>query len=254
MLAILGPAKTIDMTPQRVTKQSSTPEFLADTQILINQLKKLTLPELKSLMDLSDKLAIQNFKRIAAWKTDYTPIEGKQAMLAFSGEVFDGLNAKQLNEKDLLFANENTRIVSGLYGVLKPLDSILPFNLEMGIKMENERGKNLYDFWKNIIPEEITRLTEITKDKILINLASNEYFSAIRPNQFPFRVITPQFREQEDVEFLNVNIYAKRARGLMLRYIIKNRITSPELLKEFNLEKYKYFPDLSTEEEWFFVR
>lgn len=205
-------------------------------------------------MDISDKLAVQTFKRIAAWKVDYPLNSGKPAIHAFSGEVYNGLNAKQLNEKDLTFATDHVRILSGLYGVLRPMDSILPYRLEMGTKFETKRGKNLYDFWKHIIPEEIIRLTEATKDKVLINLASNEYFSSIRPMQFPYRVITPVFKEQSGNEFINVTVYAKKARGLMLRFILKNRITNPEHLKAFDLEKYYYNEDLSSEDEWYFCR
>ena len=254
MLAILGPAKNLDMTPVAEKAPSTLPAFLNDSQILIKQLRRFTVQELKSLMDLSDKLAILTFKRIAEWKYDYNPKEGKQAILAFDGEVFNGLNAKTLNEKDLLFANDHVRILSGLYGVLRPLDSILPYRLEMGTRLENQRGKSLYDFWKEIIPPEIKQLTEADGEAVLINLASNEYFNSIRPQDFPHRVITPVFKEDDGNELRNVTIYAKKARGMMLRFILKNKIKDPEHLKAFDMDKYYYSEDFSTENEWYFIR
>lgn len=255
MLAILGPAKTIDMTPVRGVKSTpSIPEFLEDSKILIHELRQLTVKDIKSLMDVSDKLAISTFKQIAAWKYDYSPAQGKMAMMAFAGEVYNGLNVKSLNDKDLAFANEHVRILSGLYGVLRPLDSILPYRLEMGTRIENKRGKNLYDFWKNIIPAEIERLTESSGEKVLINLASKEYFSSIRPANFPYRVITPDFKEDDGNEFRHITIYAKKARGMMLRFMIKNRITTPEDLKAFDTDKYYFNADLSTEDNWVFCR
>lgn len=254
MLAILGPAKTIDMTPLGIKAKATLPDFLDDSQIIIKQLRQYSVQELKSLMDISDKLAISTFKKIAEWKRDYQTNQGKQAILAFSGEVFNGLKAKTLNEKDLQFANQHIRILSGLYGVLRPLDSILPYRLEMGTRLENERGKSLYDFWKQIIPGEISRLTEEEGEPVLINLASNEYFKSIRPQDFPHRVITPVFKEDDGNELRNVTIYAKKARGLMLRFIIKNKITDPEQLKAFDLEKYYFSEEMSTEDEWLFIR
>lgn len=255
MLAILGPAKTMNMAPVKGVKiKPSLPEFLEDSKILIAQLRKMTVQELKSLMDISDKLASSTFKQVATWKPDYPASSGKPAIMAFDGEVYNGLNVKSLKEKDLAFANEHVRILSGLYGVLRPLDSILPYRLEMGTRLENERGKNLYDFWKNIIPDEISKLTGESENKVLVNLASNEYFSSVRPERFQFRVITPVFKEEDGNEFRNVTIYAKKARGMMLRFMIKNQVTDPEQLKAFDYEKYYFNADYSTEDEWWFCR
>jgi cytoplasmic iron level regulating protein YaaA (DUF328/UPF0246 family) len=254
MLVILGPAKTIDTTPHNLTDKFSFPSFINESEKLIKILKELSIGELKSLMRISDKLADSNYERIAKWRSSYTSEESIQAILAFSGEVFNGLKARSLSEADLLYAQDHVRILSGLYGVLRPMDLILPYRLEMGTRLRNERGDNLYDFWQQIISAEIAALTEKTSGQVLINIASNEYFSAIQPRKFPFRIVTPVFKEQSASGFRNVTIYAKKARGMMLRFIIENRIESPEYLKAFDIDGYYYNQDLSSENEWLFCR
>ena len=173
--------------------------------------------------------------------------------------MFNGLKARTLNEADLLFAHEHVRILSGLYGVLRPLDLILPYRLEMGTKLRNPGGDNLYEYWKEIIPQRIaedTRKRALTGkgSPVLINLASKEYFKSIDPGSFPFHIITPVFKEAYGAGFRNVTIYAKKARGMMLRFIIEYRIQDPELLKAFDREGYYFNNDLSTHKEWFFCR
>ncbi len=254
MLTILGPAKTIDMSPHTITSKHTLPAYLDESVKLVNALRKLSPDALKSLMKISDKLAVVNFERFAAWDKKHPVASCNQALLAFSGEVFNGLEAKTLDEKDLEFAQEHVRILSGLYGVLRPLDLIMPYRLEMQTKLTNSRGKNLYEFWKEIIPAEINRLTAHTEGNTLINLASNEYFSSIQPKKFPHRIITPVFKEQDGNGFRNVTIYAKKARGMMLRFIIQNRINDPEHLKAFDLDGYYFNGDHSGENEWLFTR
>ena len=259
MLTILGPAKTIDSTPHGITDQYTYPQYLHQAARLVDQLRDLSLVQLKNLMQVSDKLATLNFERYAAWSTDYSRKEAQQALLAFSGEVFNGLKARTLNEADLLFAQESVRILSGLYGVLRPLDLILPYRLEMGTKLKNPGGDNLYEYWKDTIPQKIAEETRSGTPRgegspVLINLASNEYFKSIDPLSFPFRIITPVFKETDGSGFRNVTIYAKKARGMMLRFIIENRIQDPELLKAFDREGYYLNNDLSTENEWYFCR
>ena len=259
MLTILGPAKTIDTSPHGITKEFSYPRYLDLAAGLVDQLRNLSLGQLKNLMQVSDKLAILNFERYAAWSTTYSQKEGQQALLAFSGEVFNGLKARTLKEADLLFAQESVRILSGLYGVLRPLDLILPYRLEMGTKLQNPAGKSLYAYWKEIIPQRIaedtrSRTQEGKGSPVLINLASNEYFKSIDPGSFPFHIITPVFKEADGAGFRNVTIYAKKARGMMLRFIIENRIQDPELLKAFDQEGYYFNNELSTQKEWFFCR
>ena len=254
MLTILGPAKTIDTSPHGVTESNSYPQYLDRAEELVDQLRQYSISQLKSMMSVSDKLATLTFERYAAWRSSYAAEEGQQAILAFSGEVFNGLQARSLNEEDLLFAQEHIRILSGLYGVLRPLDLILPYRLEMGTKMLNPKGKNLYEFWKEIIPDKIAEDTCIQDTKVLINLASNEYFKSIQPGSFPYEIITPVFKESDGAGFRNVTIYAKKARGMMLRFIIQNRINNPEYLKAFDNDGYYLNNDLSTEKEWVFCR
>ena len=205
-------------------------------------------------MKVSDKLATLTFERYAAWRSSPSPEEAQQTILAFSGEVFNGLKARSLKEKDLSFAQEHIRILSGLYGVLRPLDLILPYRLEMGSKMKNPGGRNLYEFWKNIIPGKIADDTGSQDSPVLINLASNEYFRSIQPGSFPHEIITPVFKETDGAGYRNVTVYAKKARGLMLRFIIQNRINKPEYLKAFDEEGYCLNNDLSTRKEWVFCR
>ncbi len=254
MLTILGPAKTIDMSPHGITDQHTFPACLRDAEILVDQLRKLSPARIKTLMKVSDKLATLTFERYAQWRRDYSCREGQQAIMAFSGEVFNGLKARTLDEEDLLFAQDHVRILSGLYGVLKPLDLILPYRLEMGTRMNNSRGKDLYEFWKGTIPSRIAEDTETSGNPALINLASQEYFTSIRPGSFPFRIITPVFRESDGKGFRNVTIYAKKARGMMLRFIIRNRINEPEKLTAFDEEGYHLNPHLSSDLEWIFTR
>jgi cytoplasmic iron level regulating protein YaaA (DUF328/UPF0246 family) len=239
MLSILGPAKTIDTSPHGVTQRHSSPQYLDQAQELVDQLRKYSLAQLRSLMKVSDKLATLTFERYARWCRSCSAEEGQQAILAFSGEVFNGLQARSLSEEDLLFAQNHVRILSGLYGVLKPLDLILPYRLEMGAKMKNAKGRNLYEYWKEIISERIA--ADMNKQgkgdqdpPVLINLASNEYFKSIQPQTFPHEIITPVFKEAQGEGFRNVTIYAKKARGMMLRFIIQNRIKEPDYLKAFD--------------------
>jgi len=254
MLTILGPAKTIDTTPHGITEENSFPEYIDHAEKLVVQLRKKSIPQLKSLMNVSEKLAVLNFVRYASWRTSYPAEEGQHALLAFSGEVFNGLQARSLTEADLLFAQEHIRLLSGLYGVLKPLDAILPYRLEMGTKMKIRRDNNLYDFWKKIIPGKIADETAAQDTQVLINLASNEYFRSIRPGSFPFEIITPVFKESDGAGFRNVTVYAKKARGMMLRFIIQNRIDDPEYLKAFDEDGYYFNSNFTNEKEWVFCR
>ena len=254
MLAILGPAKTIDVSPHGVTDIHTYPVYLDRSRVLVEQLRHYSLSQLKALMKVSDKLATQTFERYAAWSTSYSKEDGQQAIMAFSGEVFNGLQARTLSEEDLLFAQEHVRILSGLYGVLRPLDLILPYRLEMGTKLPSPKGSNLYEFWNHIIPDRIAGDTEIQDSPVLINLASNEYFKSVQPGSFPHRIITPVFKESDGTGYRNVTIYAKKARGMMLRFLIQHRISEPEYLKAFDQEGYLFHRDLSTPDQWVFCR
>ncbi len=254
MLTLLGPAKTIDSSPHGITDIYTLPQYMDQAGELVEQLRQYCLAQLISIMKVSEKLAILNFERYARWHPEHSVDEGQQAILAFSGEVFNGLQARSLSEADLLFAQEHICLLSGLYGVLRPLDLILPYRLEMGTKMHNSKGRNLYEFWKEIIPINIADETGIQDSKVLINLASNEYFKSIQPGSFPYEIITPVFKESDGRGFRNVTIYAKKARGMMLRFIIQNRINDPEYLKAFDEDRYYFNNDLSNNNEWFFCR
>jgi cytoplasmic iron level regulating protein YaaA (DUF328/UPF0246 family) len=254
MLTILGPAKTIDTSPHGITENYSKPQYLDQAGELVAQIQQYSIAQLKSLMQVSDKLAVLNFERYMQWRGSYSAEEGQQAILAFSGEVFNGLQARSLSEADLLFAQKHIRLLSGLYGVLRPLDLILPYRLEMGTKIKNNKGRNLYEFWNEIIPNNIADETRLQGSKVLINLASNEYFKSIEPRSFPYPIITPVFKESDGKGFRNVTVYAKKARGMMLRFIIQNRINDPEYLKAFDEDGYYFNNDLSTNKEWIFCR
>ena len=259
MLTILGPAKTIDMSPHGATEKYTFPQYLDLSGELVDQLRQYSVDQLKHMMNVSDKLATLTFERYAAWRPSYPAEDGQQAILAFSGEVFNGLQARSLSEEDLIFAQEHVRILSGLYGVLKPLDSILPYRLEMGSRMQAGKKRNLYEFWNPVIPGRIAADTGRKESgnqtpAVLINLASNEYFKSIQPSSFPYRIITPVFKESHGTGFRNVTIYAKKARGMMLRFIIENRIEDPEYLKAFDPEGYYFNNDLSSPGEWVFCR
>ncbi len=222
--------------------------------MLVNQVRKYSVPQLRSLMKVSDKLATLSFERYAGWRSSYSAEEGQQAILAFSGEVFNGLQARSLSEEDLLFAQKHVRLLSGLYGVLRPLDLILPYRLEMGTKMKIRRDNSLYDFWKKIIPEKIMEETAAQDTQVLINLASNEYFRSINPGSFPYQIVTPVFKESDGAGYRNVTVYAKKARGMMLRFIIQNRINDPEHLKAFDEDGYYFNSNFTNEKEWVFCR
>lgn len=254
MLTILGPAKTIDMSAHSVTERHTRPAYIKESHKLVEEIRNYSVETMKSLMKISDKLAVLNFERFAEWNTTHPAQSCNQALLAFSGEVFNGLGARTLNADDLDFAQDHVRILSGLYGVLRPLDLIMPYRLEMQTKLATDRGKNLYEFWKEVIPGEISRCTAETESQVLVNLASNEYFSSIQPKTFPYRIITPVFKEQKGNGYRNVTIYAKKARGMMLRFIIQNRINDPEHLKAFDLEGYYFNSDHSGKDEWWFTR
>ena len=254
MLILLSPAKTIDTSPHEITPRHTHPEGRKHAEELVSFMRTFDSPQLQQVMKVSRKLADLNLERFVRWKKDPEAGDAMQALLAFSGEVFNGLDARSLNEEDLLFAQDHLRILSGLYGVLRPLDLIMPYRLEMGTKSEFPGAANLYDYWSGIIPATIKEAADHQPEQVLVNLASNEYFRAIGPRSFPHRIITPVFKEQEGHGYRNVTIYAKKARGVMTRFIIENRIIQPEHLKAFDKEGYHFNPDLSDGDRWFFTR
>ncbi|MEN8180347.1 MAG: peroxide stress protein YaaA [Pseudomonadota bacterium] len=254
MLIVISPAKTLDYAVPPVTKTYTKPAFLKQSQQLIDNLHNYSALDLAELMKLSMKLAELNFARYHDWKTPFTSNNAKQAVLAMKGDVYTGLDAETLTEEDLAFAQEHLRILSGLYGVMRPLDLMQPYRLEMGTKLPNEQGKDLYAFWGETITEALNKSLKKQGDDILINLASNEYFKSVKPKLVKGRIITPQFKEKRPGGYKMIGVFAKKARGLMGRYIIENRLADPESIKAFDLEGYVYNEALSNQNQWVFGR
>ncbi|MBL6958614.1 MAG: peroxide stress protein YaaA [Rhodospirillales bacterium] len=254
MLALISPAKKLDFTESPPAVGASQPGFLKDSETLVKTARKLSRRQLQQLMGLSDKLADLNYERFKAFSTPFTADNAKQAVLAFSGDTYVGLDAASLDKKDLDFAQDHLRILSGLYGLLKPLDLIQPYRLEMGRRLNNPKGGDLYDFWGSSLTEAVNAAAAATKNPAVINLASNEYIKAVRPKDLEAPFITPVFKEvREDVAKV-IGLFAKKARGMMARHIIKNRLSDPQALKAFTDGGYAYQPDLSDDAQWVFTR
>lgn len=253
MLTVISPAKTLDFESPATTVQYSQPAFLKHSQQLIDGLKKLSVQEVATLMSISDKLAGLNMARYQEWQQPFTSDNAKQAVLAFKGDVYTGLDADSLDQKGLDFAQGHLRILSGLYGVLKPLDLMQAYRLEMGTKFGIKGAKDLYDFWGNQIREALIAEPAF-KDKMLINLASNEYFKAVGAKQLDATVITPIFKDWKNGQYKMISFYAKKARGLMSRFIIDNQIDKPELLKDFDYEGYRFSAEMSKANDLVFIR
>jgi hypothetical protein len=253
MLTVISPAKNLDFDSKPHTEVHSEPQFLAQSQLLIDELKELDTAQVATLMKLSDKLAALNVGRFNEWQTPFSLENAKQAVLAFNGDVYTGLDAASLDEAGLAFAQKHLRILSGLYGILKPLDLMQPYRLEMGTKFANQKGKDLYAFWGSTLRETLVADAEMA-DEILINLASNEYFKAVEAKKLKARIITPAFKDWKNGQYKMISFYAKKARGLMTRYIIDNQINEPELLKGFDYDGYRYSEEMSEAYDWVFIR
>jgi len=252
MLMVVSPAKTLDYETELPIQEFSQPELLDDAQELISQLKKLTPSDVASLMKLSDKLADLNVSRFAHWKRPFTQENARPAIYAFKGDVYTGLDAYSLKKSDMNFAQKHLRMLSGLYGLLKPLDLMQPYRLEMGTKFENKRGANLYEFWGHTITDKLN--DEMKKGEVLLNLASNEYFKSVKPKDLNADVITPVFKDEKNGQYKVISFYAKKARGLMAAYVIKNRIKDVEEIKKFDTSGYRFSEEMSKPKEWVFIR
>lgn len=251
MLMVISPAKTLDFDTPPVTQQHSQPRFLDDSAKLIKQLRKMSSADIASLMKLSDKLAGLNVARYESWQTPFDLDNAKQAVLAFKGDVYTGLEADTLSKAGFDYAQQHLRILSGLYGVLKPLDLIQPYRLEMGTKLDNPAGKDLYAFWGSKLR---VSLEQELDDEVLINLASNEYFKAIEAKKLKARIITPVFKDWKNGQYKMISFYAKKARGLMSRYIIDKKLKDAEKIKHFDYDGYRFNQDLSEGDNWVFTR
>ena len=254
MLIVVSPAKKLDYDTPAKTKTSTMPDFLEHSQILIDRLRQFSALDIAELMHLSMKLAELNFDRYEGWSLPLNTNNAKQAILAFKGDVYTGLDAESFSAADMKFAQKHFRMLSGLYGLLRPLDLMYPYRLEMGTKLDNERGKNLYEFWGSIITDAINKQLKTSKSEHLINLASNEYFKSVKTKDINGTIITPAFKEYKNGEYKMIGIYAKRARGMLSRYIIQNQLSNPEDIKNFTEDGYKFNKKVSTETNWVFTR
>jgi uncharacterized protein len=254
MITILSPAKTLNMAKVNNTNIHSKGAFIEEAALLIDELRKYSPPELESLMKINCELAEANYKRHARWKKDHNVNNSKQAILAYHGMVYQGLAAETLDEESLSFAQKHVRILSGLYGILKPLDLVQPYRLEMGTKLNNFMGRDLYAFWKEKITAYFVEELNKQVDDTLINLASNEYSSAIQMSKLKEKIITPVFKDYKSGTYKVITIYAKKARGMMARFIIENHIDTPEGLKEFDKDGYSFCDYMSNNNQWVFLR
>lgn len=254
MLIVISPAKTLDYDTPAKTKTFTVPDFLDSSQELINRLKKFTKKDLMSLMSISEKIASLNYKRYREWSLPLTEANAKQAIYAFKGDVYTGLDIERFNAADVKYCQKHLRILSGLYGILRPLDLMFPYRLEMGTHLSTRSGSTLYAYWDDLITDEVNKLLAKEKEGVLINLASNEYFKSVRIKKLKGELITPAFKEYKNGDYKMIGVYAKRARGLMSRYILQNRIENVEDLKAFDLEGYKFNKKLTNEKQWVFTR
>lgn len=254
MLIVISPAKTLDYESPLATQRYTQPELLKYSKELIKVCKKLTPAEIGSLMSISDKLAGLNAARFAEWTPDFTPDNARPALLAFKGDVYTGLHAQDFSEKDFDFAQDHLRMLSGLYGVLKPLDLMQAYRLEMGTKLKNGKGDDLYSFWGDIITKNLNQALAAQKDNILVNLASDEYFKSVNTKKLDATIVKPIFLDQKAGKYKIISFYAKKARGLMSRFIIKNRLTKIEQLCDFDYDGYQFDATQSSDYELVFTR
>jgi len=254
MLLVVSPAKNLDYESELATNEFSQPTMLEHSQELINVCAKLSPAQISSLMSISDKLAGLNAARFGEWSQPFTQDNARQAVLAFNGDVYTGLDAGSFSDADFKFAQQHMRILSGLYGLLKPLDLMQAYRLEMGTKLENPRGANLYQFWGELITDELNSAIKAQGDNVLINLASNEYFKSVKKKSLDAEIITPAFKDWKNGQYKMISFFAKKARGLMARYIIQNQVTDLESLKDFDLGGYQYNADLSKGNDWVYTR
>ncbi|MBL7001113.1 MAG: peroxide stress protein YaaA [Gammaproteobacteria bacterium] len=254
MLIVVSPAKTLDYESALPTEEFSRPAHLKQSQLLINRLRDFSALDLSELMHISTKIAELNVERNHRWKTPFNLKNSRQAMFAFKGDVYTGLDAYGMSEQNIQFAQQHLRILSGLYGLLRPLDLMQPYRLEMGSRLETSAAKNLYLFWDMQITDAINKQLKAIQAETLINLASNEYFKAIKPAKIKAQIITPAFKDFKNGEYKMIGFFAKKARGLMTRYIIDHELTLAEDIKGFDSEGYQFNPAMSEGNNWVFTR
>lgn len=254
MLTVLSPAKTLDYESPSITDQTSTPQFMDQSALLVDDARTLAPDDIRSLMGVSEAITSLNHERFMNWAPESTTANAKQAILAFKGDVYTGLEAETMSTNDLEFAQAHLRILSGLYGLLRPLDLMQPYRLEMGLKFSNQRGKNLYEFWGERITDAINADLASAGTETLVNLASNEYFKAVKTKSLNADIITPQFKDLKNGQYKMISFFAKKARGVMARYIIDNQLTDPEQLKSFTGSGYYFSAEQSSGNNLVFLR
>lgn len=254
MLIVISPAKNLDYESPTPTRKHSKGALLAEAQELADQLKQMAPQDISRLMGVSDKLGTLNYDRYQHWQLPFTTRNARQAVFAFNGDVYAGLDAYSFNDDDLAFAQDRLRILSGLYGVLKPLDLMQPYRLEMGTKLNNPRGRDLYAFWGDKITGQLNKQLSKTESTTLLNLASNEYFKSVDSKTLKAKVVAPSFKDWKNGQYKMISFFAKKARGLMSAYIIKNQLTDVEAIKNFDWDGYRFSKKLSGEKDWVFTR
>jgi uncharacterized protein len=250
MIVVISPAKSLDFGSKAPYDVASQPHFLKDADYLAGKLSKLKSADLGSLLEISPKLAQINAERFATWKS----APAKQAIFAYNGDVYDGLEAKTFSLPEIEFAQQHLRIISGLYGLLLPLDAIKPYRIDMGTSFVTPKGANLYRYWADRITDQLKKSLKASGNNILVNLASQEYFAAVNTKRLGARIITPVFKDRIKDEYTMISFFAKRARGMMSRFIIKHSITDHEMLVGFDEGGYRFNPDLTKGDKWVFTR
>ena len=254
MLMLLSPAKTLDYETPATTNSFSIPDYLGKSSELVKVLKQKSFLDLMELMQVSQKIAELNVERFNQWKLPFSTENAKQAVLAFKGDVYTGLDASALSENRLAYTQSHLRILSGLYGLLRPLDLMQPYRLEMGLKLTTKKGENLYQFWGEKITDALNVLLAKQDEPVLINLASNEYFKSVQKKNLDGRLITPEFKDWKNGKYKMISFFAKKARGLMVRYAIDHNIQKAEVLQNFDYDGYHFNLELSQADKWVFSR
>ena len=254
MLMVISPAKTLDFDAPPTTKKATQPQFIERSAELVEDARELSPDDLRELMGVSENIAALNHQRFMNWQAPFSLDNAKQSVLAFKGDVYTGLDADSLSTAQLNFAQKHLRILSGLYGLLRPLDLMQPYRLEMGVKFANRGGSNLYQFWGDTLTVELNKQLKKSGSRVLVNLASNEYFKSIQTGALDAEIITPVFKDLKGEKYKIISFYAKKARGQMARFIIDKELNQPEGLKKFKTDGYRYNKAESTARELVFTR
>ena len=254
MIVLLAPSKSMNFTDNIQFDEHTQPRFTKEANSLVNILQNYSPEDISKLMNVNEKLAKLNFDRFQQFQANHAPDNARQAILAYRGDVYDGIDIANYDKDNFKFAQEEVRILTGLYGILRPLDLIQPYRLEMSTKLPNDKGDDLYQFWEDKLTNAINEDLKNHKQQYIINLASNEYFKALDKQKLQGKLVTPVFKENKNGKYKTIAIYAKKARGMMTDYIIRNRITNPEHLKGFDREGYTYNESMSSDKELVFIR